>query len=196
VELGRSDRDLPALTVLGLLTLGPRHTYEMHRMMIDYHKDFVTGLPRSMYHAVERLLRDGHIRVVETVREAGRPERTVYDLTDDGRASLAARIRRLLAVPDNDAALFVAALSFIGCLPVPEAVDALHERLGALDASRRTVAQSLDATRGVLPRMLLVEAEFTLARVTAEHEFVTGLVADLASGALDPTEVGDMPSRP
>ena len=55
--MARAERDLPGLTVLALLLTGPRHTYEMHRMMIDTRKDFVTGLPRSMYHAVERLLR-------------------------------------------------------------------------------------------------------------------------------------------
>jgi hypothetical protein len=59
-----------------VLLTGPRHTYEMHLLMVDTHKDLVTGLPRSMYHAVERLLRAELIRVVGTDREGGRPERT------------------------------------------------------------------------------------------------------------------------
>src|SRR5690606_24604707 len=99
MALRRVDRDLPALTVLALLTTGPRHTYEMHRLMVDTHKDFVTGLPRSMYHAVDRLLRAGLIEVVRTDRAEGRPERTVYGLTDAGRAELRERVRRLLEHP-------------------------------------------------------------------------------------------------
>ncbi|MFC7655538.1 PadR family transcriptional regulator [Pseudonocardia benzenivorans] len=195
MELGRSDRDLPALTVLGLLTLGPRHTYEMHRMMIDYHKDFVTGLPRSMYHAVERLLRDGHIRVVETVREGAAPNaRSTTSPTTavprSPRASVGCSRYRTTTPPSSSQPC----RSSGACrYPKPST------RCTNASSARREPQDGgavLDATRGVLPRILLVEAEFTLARVTAEHEFVTGLVADLASGALDPTEVGDMPSRP
>ncbi len=137
MALQRSDRDLPALTVLALLLTGPRHTYEMHRLMIDTHKDFVTGLPRSMYHAVERLLRDELIRVVGTDRRGARPERTVYALTDAGRAELAVRVRRLLEHPEPDATLFVAALSFVGCLPVPQARAALAARRDDAGPPRR-----------------------------------------------------------
>jgi len=184
MPLRRVDRDLPALTVLALLTTGPRHTYEMHRLMIDTHKDFVTGLPRSMYHAVERLLRDELIEVVRTDRAAGRPERTVYGLTDAGRAELAERVRRLLEQPDPDATLFVAALSFLGCLSAPQARE-------ALDARRAELERRIEGTRAglasapPLPRLLLVEAEYEIARLTAERDWVAGLIADLDSGRLD-----------
>src|SRR5690606_32687118 len=69
MALDRADRDLVGLSVLALLLAGPKHTYEMHRMMVDTRKDFVSGLPRSMYHAVERLEKAGHIAPVETVRD-------------------------------------------------------------------------------------------------------------------------------
>jgi DNA-binding PadR family transcriptional regulator len=183
MSLQRADRDLPALTVLALLMTGPRHTYEMHRLMVDTHKDFVTGLPRSMYHAVERLLRAELIEVVRTDRAEGRPERTVYGLTDAGRAELAERVRRLLEHPDPDATLFVAALSFLGCLPVPQA-------RAALDVRRAELERGIDGARGALaevghlPRLLLVEAEFEIARLTAERDWVAGLLADLDGGRL------------
>lgn len=118
MELRRVDRDLTALTVLALLITGPRHAYEMHRFILDTHKDFVTGLPRSMYHAVDRLLRAELISVVGTDRAGTRPERTVYAITDAGRTELAGRVRRLLEHPEPDATLFAAALSFVGCIPV------------------------------------------------------------------------------
>lgn len=184
MALQRVDRDLPALTVLALLLTGPRHTYEMHRMMIDTHKDFLTGLPRSMYHAVERLLRDELVRVHEVRRDGPHPERTVYALTDTGRAALTARVGRLLAHPDPDSALFVAALSFVACLPRDEAVQALRsrvddlaERVAGLDAALATVPASL-------PRLLLVESGYERARLESERAWVEGLVADIGSGAL------------
>jgi len=196
MSLQRADRDLPALTVLALLTTGPRHTYEMHRLLIDTHKDFVTGLPRSMYHAVERLLRAELIEVVRTDRAEGRPERTVYGLTDAGRAEPAERVRRLLEHPDPDATLFVAALSFLGCLPVAQARAALDVRRAELE--RRiagTRAELADVAN--LPRLLLVEAEFEIARLTAERDWVAGLLADLDTGRLDwPADIRELEVPP
>jgi DNA-binding PadR family transcriptional regulator len=54
-EVGRADRDLAALSVLALLTTGPRHPYDIHRFVVETRKDFVIGAPSSIYHAVERL---------------------------------------------------------------------------------------------------------------------------------------------
>ncbi|MEU1626771.1 helix-turn-helix transcriptional regulator [Streptomyces sp. NPDC020096] len=181
MALRREDRDLTALTVLALLFIEPRHTYEMHRLMIDTHKDFVTGLPRSMYHAVDRLLRAELIEVVATEQEAGRPERTVYGLTDAGRVGLAERVRRLLATPDSEATLLVAALSYIGCLPVPGAIDALRERRDELARAHAAKRKAIAAATSV-PRILLVE--FEIARLAAERDWVAGLLTELETGRL------------
>jgi DNA-binding PadR family transcriptional regulator len=184
VELRRADRDLPGVTVLGLLTTGPRHTYEMHRMMIDFHKDFVTGLPRSMYHSVERLLREGYVEVVDTERPAGRPERIVYGITERGRAELTERVTRLLAVPDADTDLLVAGLSFAGCLTAAEAAAALRTRLTTLAQQRESASAALAQRPANLPRLLFLETEYTHARLVAEHEWVAEIATEIESGAL------------
>jgi DNA-binding PadR family transcriptional regulator len=196
MSLQRVDRDLPALTVLALLLTGPRHTYEMHRLMVDTHKDFVTGLPRSMYHAVERLLRAELIHVVRTDRAEGRPERTVYALTDAGRAELGERVRRLLEHPDPDATLFVAALSFLGCLPVPQARAALDVRQAELGRRIDRARAALDEA-SALPRLLLVEAEYEIARLAAERDWVASLLADVDSGRLSwPDDIRELEVPP
>jgi DNA-binding PadR family transcriptional regulator len=196
MSLQRVDRDLPALTVLALLLTGPRHTYEMHRLMVDTHKDFVTGLPRSMYHAVERLLRAELIHVVRTDRAEGRPERTVYALTDAGRAELGERVRRLLENPDPDATLFVAALSFLGCLPVPQARAALDVRQAEL-GRRIDRARAAFGEASALPRLLLVEAEYEIARLAAERDWVASLLADVDSGRLSwPDDIRELEVPP
>lgn len=196
MSLQRVNRDLPALTVLALLLTGPRHTYEMHRLMVDTHKDFVTGLPRSMYHAVERLLRAELIHVVRTDRAEGRPERTVYALTDAGRAELGERVRRLLEHPDPDATLFVAALSFLGCLPVPQARAALDVRQAEL-GRRIDRARAAFGEASALPRLLLVEAEYEIARLAAERDWVASLLADVDSGRLSwPDDIRELEVPP
>ncbi|MEU4689259.1 PadR family transcriptional regulator [Actinoplanes sp. NPDC023714] len=177
----KSDRDLTALTVLGLLTAGPRHTYDMHLLIERTHKTFVTGLPRSLYHAVNRLLAAGDIVVTGTLRDPGRPERTVYALTDEGRSRLRDRVRLLLATPDPDATLLTAALNFTGCLPPDEVADALHDRRAELTRSLRTAKEALGLD---LPRILLLEVEFEVARLTAEQAWVTAILDDLDAGRL------------
>jgi DNA-binding PadR family transcriptional regulator len=182
--LGRADRDLVGLTVLALLSQGERHTYDMHRQIVDTHKDFVVGLPRSMYHAVGRLSRDGLIVPVETTREAGRPERTSYRITDAGRDELCARVNRLLRTPDRDTTPFVAALSYLGCLPVAEAREALAVRETTLDEAVTHARTHLDVLVKQLPRLLLVEIEYEIARTAEERDWVRAIIADLDSGAL------------
>lgn len=197
--LNRTDRDVVAMTVLALLLTGPKHTYEMHRMMVDTHKDFVTGLPRSMYHAVEKLQRDSLIGAVETRRDGPRPERTVYALTDAGRASLRDRVEKLLRTPDTDSTLFVAALSFVGCVPVPQARAALAERAAQLGVAVESEAKALAEVGRSVPRLLLVELEYQLSKDRAEMTWVDGIIADLDSGQLswpdDPTQlIAELPS--
>jgi DNA-binding PadR family transcriptional regulator len=184
-RLRRVDRDLPALTVLALLFTAPRHTYEMHRMMIDTHKDFVTGLPRSLYHAVDRLLRAELICVRETVRPGVRPERTVYALSEAGRAELGARVQRLLAHPDPDATLFVAALSFVACLSRDQVREALRARECALAQQVLGLDEAMAAIPDSLPRLLTIETEYERGRLDAERDWVRALIADIESKRLD-----------
>ncbi|MBG0827029.1 PadR family transcriptional regulator [Planomonospora sp. ID67723] len=177
--------DLTGLTVLALLSVKPSHPYEMHRFILDTHKDYVTGLPRSLYHAVDRLAADELIVPVETSREGRRPERTVYELTGEGRAELATRLRRLLEEPGPDTRGFLAAISLIGCLPVPQAVRALRARTATLqgmivgfDAHLRGLGD------GGLPRVLTLELECERALRSAELDWVGGVLDRLESGEI------------
>jgi DNA-binding PadR family transcriptional regulator len=194
MAIRRSDRDLTTLAVLALLFSGPTYRYEMYRLMISTHNYFVNGLPRSLYHAVDRLLANELIRIVGTDRSGRRPAHAVLALTDAGRVDLLGRVRRLLEHPDPDSALLVAALSFVGCLPVSEASAALHVRACALeyratDARRRLALASGGAAR--VPRLGL---EYEIARLDAERIWVFGLIEEIDAGRL--ADAGRGPSPP
>ncbi|WP_204001208.1 PadR family transcriptional regulator [Virgisporangium aurantiacum] len=179
----KADRDLVALTALALLLTGPRHTYEMLLLIEKTHKTFVAGLPRSLYHAVNRLVAAGDIRTVGATRDAGRPERTVYALADRGRARLDEWVARLLREPDPDSTLFTAALTFAGCLPPVTVAGLLRERRGDLDR-RAKAARSALAGLPDLPRILLLETEYEASRLAAERAWVSRIIADLDAGRL------------
>ncbi|MQA96795.1 MAG: hypothetical protein GEV11_19925 [Streptosporangiales bacterium] len=139
----------------------------------------VLALPRSLYHAVDRLARDELIVPVETTREGRRPERTRYELTGEGRAELTSRLRRLLGTPMNDSTPFMAALSFIGVLSRPEAIAALRSRVAALEAQVAAADATLAGLGAMLPELLLVELEYRRA------------VMELAGGLTTAWNAGD-----
>ncbi|MFF4416113.1 PadR family transcriptional regulator [Streptosporangium sp. NPDC001559] len=177
--------DLVGLTVLALLSVRPGHPYELHRMILDTHKDYVTGLPRSLYHAIDRLAGEELIVPAETSRQGRRPERTVYRLTDEGRAELTTRLRRLLEEPGPDTRALNAALSLIGGLSAREAERALLTRAAALESAVFACDAYLRNLReSGLPPVLTLELECERALRGAELDWVRGVLERLASGEL------------
>lgn len=178
--------DLVGLTVLAMLSVRASHPYELHRFIVDTHKDYVTGLPRSLYHAVDRLARDDLITPTETEREGRRPERTVYEITDEGRRELAVRLRRLLEQPEPDRRTLVAAVSLIGALPPDTALKALRTRTATLQGMIGTIDAHLatQAENG-LPQLLLLELECDRALYGAELDWVRTVIGRIERGDLD-----------
>jgi len=180
----RKDRDLPELAVLALLSPGPRHPYDIHRLLVETGKVFVTGLPRSLYHAVSRLEQAGLIEAVGTQRQAGRPERTVYALTASGRDEVRRRVEVLLAAPTADASITYAALSFIAVLTKEQALAALRARTEALRVAIGQLEADLGRATDVQP-LLLIESEYELARLRCELRWMSDLADRIEAGSLE-----------
>lgn len=180
---GRADRDLAALTVLALLTVGPRHPYDIHRFVVETRKDFVTGAPRSIYHAVQRLERAHLIEPIGSEQAGGRPERTVFALTDAGRSEVRHRVSALIAVPQKDRTVTVAALSYLGILGKDDAILALRARIAALEAEVASINSDLDDATDV-PEILLIEAEYERSQLRAERDWFVDIEDRLHSGEL------------
>ena len=79
-------RSVLAVAVLSMLTEEPMHPYRMQQLIKERHKDDVVNVTQrnSIYQTIERLLRDELVEVESTAREANRPERTTYQITDAG----------------------------------------------------------------------------------------------------------------
>src|SRR5262252_1446046 len=166
--------NLLALAVLSYLMQGPMHPYELGRTLRDHGDErsikFNHG---SLYMVVQQLERAGLVAEQETSREGQRPERTVYAITDAGRAELHDWLRELVEEPQHEYPHFVAALSLIAALPPSEVVALLRERLRRL-AERRTEIRDLIETTlatGVHP-LFLVEEEYRVALLDADVAFV------------------------
>jgi DNA-binding PadR family transcriptional regulator len=177
-----------AMVVLSLLAEAPMHAYAMQQLIKFRRKDAVVNVAQrnSVYQAIERLLRDGYIQVRHTARDAGRPERTVYELTRSGREIHERWLRGMLSTPAREFPEFPAALAFIATLSAADARDALASRLSALEErlARLRTEQKMGEDMG-LPRVFLLEGEYDEAMVRAELGFVRGLVSAFDKGELD-----------
>jgi DNA-binding PadR family transcriptional regulator len=180
-----------ALAVLVCLYERPMHPYEVAQTLRSRAKhDSVRLNYGSLYAVVETLERRGLIAARETVRQGRRPERTVYEITDDGAREATDWLSELIAVPVKEYPQFMAGLSFLPALAPEDALDALRDRAQTLEirlAQHRTgIRTAVDAG---LPRLFELEAEYETAILDAELHFVQELLKDLVDGALDGLEL-------
>jgi DNA-binding PadR family transcriptional regulator len=172
--------------VLALLTERPMHPYEIAATMRERHMhDSIKLNYGSLYTVVDTLQRRGLIEPLETQREGRRPERTVYELTDVGRAEFDRWLRELLREPVKEYPQFAAGVSLMVRLPIPEIVELLDERLRRLAEELQEKQVTMQALRDIgLPRAVLIEAEYDLAMHEAEMAWVRATIQDIKDGEI------------
>jgi DNA-binding PadR family transcriptional regulator len=176
-------RSTLAMVLLALLIEAPMHPYRMQQMIKERGQDQLVNVAQrnSVYQALERLVRDGLARPAGTAREGGRPERTVYEITADGAATMRQWLTAMLPAPAREFPEFPAALAFLPVL-APEVVrDLLSHRID--EQERRLAAVEAQAPPG-LPRLFLIEDEYRAAMLRAEIAWLRAVVDDLAAGRL------------
>ena len=176
-----------ALTVLALLHYQPLHPYGIQRLIKQWGKDQVVnvGQRAGLYRTIERLLAAGLIAVRETGRDQQYPERTVYEVTDEGRAAARSWLLEMLGTPKQEFPEFPAALSQLLLLDAPEMLAALEKRRALLATALGAMDQAAagEAGRG-LPRITMLEGEYLRAVTAAEADWLDGVVEDLRAGRL------------
>jgi DNA-binding PadR family transcriptional regulator len=199
----RSTSNPLALAVLACLHERPMHPYEMASTMRERGKEQSIKLNYgSLYTVVDSLAKNGLIEALEARREGRRPERTVYQLTEAGRARLDAWMSELIAEPVKEYPQFEAALSLLPVLHPDTVAELLHTRIRLLRMEILQARVMLDTARGArLPRLLLIEGEYHVAMREAELSWVERLAAELDAGTLEGQdgwrhvyETGEMPT--
>lgn len=179
-----SAREMVSLAVLALLSEGEQHPYEMLREVRSRQKNFLSGLPHSLYRAVDRLEKDGQIEEAATTRDGRRPERTVYRLTEQGGREFYGRVGQLLSAPSDESTSFAVALSFAGYFPVEAMEHALTARATLLEGSLAELAAVTNLAPAHLNRVAVLEQEYQHAVLRAEYEWIGVVIDDLRTGRL------------
>jgi DNA-binding PadR family transcriptional regulator len=170
-----------ALAVLVLLYERPMHPYEMACTLRERHKEASIKLNYgSLYTIIEQLQREQFIFPRETLREGKRPEKTVYELTADGKTELINWMRELVSDPVKEFPQFEAALSLIPALPPDEVVALLEIRVNLLKKELEGHSEEGRLCKTVkLPRLFSLEREYHNEMARAECRFSEQLLADI-----------------
>jgi|SRR4051812_11726096 DNA-binding PadR family transcriptional regulator len=178
---GEPRRSTLAVVLLALLTEAPMHPYRMQQVIKERGQDQLVNVAQrnSVYQALDRLVRDGLARPVATAREAGRPERTTYEITEAGAAAFRRWLAEMLPAPAREFPEFPAALAFLAIMAPAEVKELLAQRIEAQE--QRLAAIREQAPPG-MPRLFLIEDEYRAAMLSAEIAWLRSVVADLTSG--------------
>jgi DNA-binding PadR family transcriptional regulator len=180
----RRVNNLLALAVLAALAARPMYPYEMTSALRQWGKDQDMKIKwGSLYTVVGNLEKHGLVAAAESSRQGRRPERTVYRITDAGRAELLDWTRELISGPRREQPSFKAGLSVLAVLAPDDAAGLLRQRLDTLAAQVADERESLARYAREVPRLFLVEDEYDLAIREAEVAWVRGLIGELTDGS-------------
>jgi DNA-binding PadR family transcriptional regulator len=176
-----------ALAALSVLSEKPMHPYEISATMRSRGLDASIRLNYgSLYSVVDGLARRGLIEPQETEREGKRPERTVYAITDAGRAEVTDWLSELLGTTTKEYPRFEAGLALMGVLPPDRVVALLRQRIDQLEGNALELEAIVNAVVGNgVARLFLVEMEYERALVLADLAFTAELADQIAAGSID-----------
>jgi DNA-binding PadR family transcriptional regulator len=181
----QAQRSSLGLIVLGTLIQQPTHVYRMHKLIERWGKDRVVNVRSraSLYQALDRLVRLGLVEVQETVRDETRPDRTIYAITDAGRATADEWLREMLRSTGGEFPEFIAAVSVMMMLAPEDARAQLELRAERLAADLAETEAEMTAVPD-LPRLFTLEEEYRRTVLRAELQWVRGVIDDIAAGRL------------
>jgi DNA-binding PadR family transcriptional regulator len=180
-----------ALAVLVCLYEKPMHPYEVAQTLRTRAKEQSVRLNYgSLYAVVESLEKKGFIKATGTLREGKRPQRTVYEITDEGSLEMTDWLTELIGTPNKEYPAFQAGLSFLPALDPDDALAALRRRAEALTMKLVAMRGAMHAaTDAGLPRIFELESEYEERTLSAEFAFVRALVEEMENGTLDGLEL-------
>jgi DNA-binding PadR family transcriptional regulator len=164
----------------------PMHAYRMQQLIQARGKDLIVNIKAraSLYQTINRLERLGLVTVSATITGERHPDRIVYAITAQGRATSRDWLRDMLAQRGAEFPGFPAALSVLTMLTPAEAADHLQSRLTAVQGELDAIRARTRKAQGV-PAIFLIEDDYRQAALRAERRWLGETVRKLRDGSLN-----------
>ena len=121
------------LVILGLLRDRPLYGYELKHIIEEHMGDWTNIAFGSIYYALDKLAGEGCVEQVGVEQEGARPSRTVYQITEAGRAEFLRLLRELWRSFERQYFDIDVGLAFMSALPVEEVTQYLRQRVAMLE---------------------------------------------------------------
>jgi len=188
------------LFILGTLAAsGPLHGHQIRQQaQNDRTETYADVHVGSVYGALKRLANEDLIREVRTEKVGNRPERTVYEITPEGRRSLAAIHDTALRELDRHHDPFDLALAHARAVPEEHLEQIIKNRIGALRVQLDTQRHSAEHADPYVNEAERLVIRHLIERTEAEirwHSEVAAripkIAADFAEGIGRPQQLTD-----
>jgi DNA-binding PadR family transcriptional regulator len=172
------------LVLLGLLTDRPLYGYEIKQSNEEHMGDW-TSIPfASIYFALNKLAEEGFVEQVATEQSGSRPSRSVYQVTDAGRAEFLRLLREVWQNVEREYFTLDIGLFFMSALPRDEIQGYLEMRCQALRSTLDHIRQHREAqlAEPEVPRLAAAIFDHSIAHAQAELAWTEDQLARLRSG--------------
>jgi DNA-binding PadR family transcriptional regulator len=171
------------LHLLGLLQLGPKTGYQLHRITRAHGELYADLKKGNVYYLLDRLARSG---ALEVTAEAGAPgprrERLVYAITEYGRQRFHELLRDVLRTYDLPHSGVEVGMVFLPYLDVSEATQLLTERRSAVLERRTAVEGEMQSSDH---RHVSLAQDHLLCLIDAELSWIDRTIERLQRGNED-----------
>ena len=171
------------LVLLGLLEEGPKHGYEIKRLITKIIETFTSIETKSIYYSLRRMEQDG--LVTKRVSRAGRrPEKYIYYITKKGSKKFQELLRRNFLVLERPFLNVDLCLYFLPSIKPKMALARLRTRLRGLGRVKiwlENMRRSLKEKNAPHHLQTIIQHNLELAK--AEIKFTSQLVKTLTKKA-------------
>ena len=172
------------LVILGLLRERPLYGYEIKQIIEEHMSDWTSIAFGSIYFALDKLAEEKFVEKVQVEQDNKRPARSVYQITDTGRAEFIRLLRENWQRDERQYFSLDICVFFLECLPLDEVKTYLRKRQFDLQQSlayleRHRVEQMLLPD---VPGLAKAIFEHTLVHCQAELNWVSDLLQKLERG--------------
>jgi DNA-binding PadR family transcriptional regulator len=169
------------LFILGeLARRGPMHGHQIRRAAQLDHIDVWTDVkPGSLYGGLRRLAAEGLIRQVRTERQGAHPERTVYEITEEGRHELEIHRSRALRDTQLRPDPVDLALAHVQDMTEESVLAAVQDRHGSLTQQRQSLLHLRDQAEPYLTDLERLIFDHCLRRLQTELDWHEQLLSQL-----------------
>lgn len=173
------------LMLLGQLMEQPMHGYEISDVLGSPEMEAWARLGKtSIYYSLGRLERTGHVSK-HSERAGGKPARTVYSITDEGRKTFIFSLQDAVRTPPEHVDPFEIALYYASHLKPEVTSIRLRERLQRLEDAIDKMSTSVAAAAAEGDLSLKLALEHRLAIMRADFAFVVDFIDMLEAGHAD-----------